>query len=77
LEDRLKKGEPLQGKDYDLAPGMIFSKEYNGEKHTIKVLDDGKKIEYRGKVYKTISGVASEIRGYREDGYRFFNVNRR
>jgi hypothetical protein len=73
----LKKGEPLQGKDYDFAPGVVFTREYRGEKHSVKVLDDGHQVEYRGETYRSISGVASLIVGHRESGYRFFNVKKR
>jgi hypothetical protein len=76
LEERLKKGEPLRGKNYELAPGMIFTREYNNEKHTVKILDDGK-VEYRGDIYRTLSTVASKICGCRWNGYKFFHVTKR
>jgi hypothetical protein len=76
LDGRLKKGEPLLGKNYELAPGMIFTREYNNEKHTVKILDDGK-VEYRGEVYRSLSTVASQICGCRWNGYKFFHVTRR
>jgi hypothetical protein len=76
LEERFKKGERLQGKNYDLAPGMTFSREYNNEKHTVKILDDGK-VEYRGDAYRSLSTVASKICGCRWNGYKFFHVTKR
>jgi hypothetical protein len=75
LNGRLKKGEPLLGKNYDLAPGMIFIREYNDEKHTVKILDDGK-VEYRGEIYRSLSTVASKICGCRWNGYKFFHVTK-
>jgi hypothetical protein len=76
LDERLKNGEPLLGKNYELVPGMIFIREYADEKHTVKILEDGK-VEYRGEVYRSLSTIASKIAGCRWNGYKFFHINRR
>jgi hypothetical protein len=76
LEERFKKGEPLLGKNYELATGMIFTREYNDEKHTVKILEDSK-VEYRGDIYRSLSTVASKICGCSWNGYKFFHVTKR
>ncbi|GHS95193.1 hypothetical protein AGMMS49949_09420 [Alphaproteobacteria bacterium] len=75
---RLEKGEPLLGKqgDYVLTPGIILTREYNGRKHSVKILDDAK-VEYNGCVYRSLSAVAREITGTRWNGPKFFHLERR
>ena len=51
-------------------PGSIITKNYKGNKLEVKVLENS--FEYNGKIYKTISAVASEITGQHWNGYLFF-----
>lgn len=51
-------------------PGSIITKNYKGTKLEVKVLENG--FEYNGKIYKTISAVASDITGQHWNGYLFF-----
>jgi hypothetical protein len=73
FEDRLKKGKPLLCEKEQLAPGTILSRDYNGRKHVIRILDD-EKVEYEGKVHNSLSAVARAITGIRWNGRKFFHV---
>lgn len=53
-------------------PGTLLSREFRGQVHVIKVLDDG--FEYEGRRYKSLSKVASEIAGTRWNGFTFFGL---
>jgi hypothetical protein len=73
---RIEKGEPLIAQTCELNAGMILTREYNGRKYSVKLLDD-EKVEYDGKVYNSLSAVAREITGVRWNGPKFFRVTRR
>ncbi|MEI8349830.1 MAG: DUF2924 domain-containing protein [Candidatus Omnitrophota bacterium] len=53
-------------------PGSIITKNYKGQKIMVKVLENG--FEYNGKIYKTLSSVASLIGGNHWNGYQFFRL---
>ncbi len=57
------------------APGTILSREYHGEIHQVTVLDRG--FEYQGKVYRSLSGIATAITGTQWNGYLFFGLKKR
>lgn len=62
-----------KGRDPRLpAPGKILVREFDGKKHTVKVHADG--FEYRGKTYRSLSGVAKVISGCIWNGYGFFGL---
>lgn len=46
-----------------------------GVKHEVTVLDGGKRFEYRGKEYQSLSEVARVITGTRWSGPRFFGLS--
>jgi hypothetical protein len=73
---RFEKGEPLIPPVCELAHGMILTREYNGRKHSVKILES-EKVEYNGKVYSSLSAVAREITGTRWNGLKFFHVKSR
>jgi len=56
----------------ELAPGTTLTREYQDDTHEVTVLESG--IEYRGKVYRSLSGVAREITGTNWNGRRFFGL---
>jgi hypothetical protein len=76
FQERFERGEPLLGKNFEFVPGMILTREYNGRKHSVKILDDDR-IEYNRQTYKSLSAVAREITGIRWNGREFFHINRR
>jgi hypothetical protein len=72
---RIKQGRPLLD-DFEraLPVGMILTRDYNGYRHIVKILDD-EKVEYDGKVYNSLSAVARHITGKRWNGREFFHVD--
>ena len=54
------------------AVGSIIARTYKGRQITVKVLKEG--LEYQGKIYKSISGLAVSILGYPISGYVFFKL---
>lgn len=52
-------------------PGAVIKKEYKGLVYNVKVLEKG--FEYNGKIYNTLSAVATAITGVHWNGYLFFN----
>ena len=55
-----------------LPVGTKLVREFKGEKHEVKVLDNG--YEYSGKIYKSLSAIANYITGTRWNGKVFFGV---
>jgi len=53
-------------------PGSVITKKYRGQTLLVKVLENG--FEYNGKIYKTISAVATDIAGVHWNGYMFFGL---
>ncbi len=56
----------------ELRPGTMLSREYAGDLHQVTVIDQG--IEYQGRVFRSLSGVAREITGTNWNGKRFFGL---
>ena len=57
------------------APGTILTREYRGDVHQVTTLDCG--FEYRGNVYRSLSGVARAITGTQWNGNLFFGLKKR
>ena len=82
LEMHAKQHMDLQGKvirktagaDH-LASGTRLMREYQGEEHHVTVLHNG--FEYRGKRYKSLSGIARAITGTQWSGPLFFGLKRK
>ena len=53
-----------------LPPGSIITKNFKGRVLEILVTEDG--LQYEGKMYRSISGLAMDITGYPISGYVFF-----
>lgn len=53
-------------------PGTIISKVYKDKKLEVKVLAKG--FEYKGKVYRSLSGIAKEVTGMTWNGFLFFGL---
>jgi hypothetical protein len=58
-----------------LAAGTRLMREYQGEEHHVTVLNSG--FEYRGKRYKSLSGIARAITGTQWSGPLFFGLKRK
>jgi hypothetical protein len=75
-EERFKRGEPLLSSEDKLPPGTILTREYDGKRYVVKILE-GEKVEYDGEVYTSLSAVARQITGTRWNGRKFFHVEKR
>jgi hypothetical protein len=53
--------------------GTRLMREYVGVAHYVTVLTSG--FEYQGRVYRSLSGIASEIVGVNRSGAEFFGLN--
>jgi hypothetical protein len=53
--------------------GTRLMREYDGMAHYVTVLTSG--FEYQGRVYRSLSGIASEIVGVNRSGAEFFGLN--
>lgn len=53
-------------------PGTILERDFGGHVHRVTLLDDG--VEYLGRRFRSLSGVAREITGTNWNGKRFFGL---
>jgi hypothetical protein len=76
-KDRYKRGGRFLGKSkgFELIPGMILTREYDGCKHSVRILES-EKVEYDGEIYNSLSAVARAITGTRWNGREFFHVKK-
>lgn len=56
----------------DLGVGATLWRSWNGEDHVVTVVDRG--FEWRGRTFKSLSAVATNIAGTRWNGPRFFGL---
>lgn len=54
--------------------GTLLTREFKGNVHVVKVLDEG--FEFEGRPYKSLSKIATEIAGVRWNGFTFFGLDR-
>ena len=64
--DRLRPPKP------SLAPGTQLSRDWQGRRHQVDVLESG--FRYAGSDYRSLSEVARTITGTRWNGLRFFGL---
>jgi hypothetical protein len=60
----------------DLPTGTQLVRKYRGRLHEVKVLENGRRFEYRGEVYDSLTQIAKEITGAHWSGPRFFGLGR-
>jgi hypothetical protein len=58
--------------DKGVSTGVVLVRVWHGETHHVSTLRDG--VEYRGKLYRSLSEVARQITGTRWSGPRFFGL---
>lgn len=63
------------GSDRVPAPGTVLRREYKGTEYEVTVLAEG--FEYGGKVYRSLSAVATAITGSHWNGFLFFGLTRK
>lgn len=76
LRENLVTGSPLKPREKGRPPiGAILVREHGGVEHRVKVIKDG--FEYNGRVWKSLSAVASHIAGVHWNGPMFFGLRRK
>lgn len=76
LRENLATGAPLKPRDKGRPPiGAVLVREHGGTEHRVKVLKDG--FEYNGRVWKSLTAVASHIAGVHWNGPMFFGLRRK
>ena len=59
-----------------LNTGTRLIRTWRGRTFEVVVLDDGKRFEYRGQVYRSLTEIAEKITGAHWSGPRFFGLHR-
>jgi hypothetical protein len=57
------------------AVGASLERQYHGQTVLVKVLSDG--FECDGKIYESLSSIASSVTGTRWNGFAFFGLNKK
>ena len=72
LDDKAKQ----QARDPRLPPaGTTLTREYQGRAVSVKILQNG--FEYDGRIYDSLSSIASAATGTRWNGFAFFGLNKK
>lgn len=59
-----------------LPTGTKLVRTWGGVEHEVTVLEDGKRFEYRGETYRSLSQIARAVTGAHWSGPRFFGLHR-
>jgi hypothetical protein len=57
------------------AEGTILQRQYRDRTIVVKILADG--FEHDGKIYESLSSIASSVTGTRWNGFSFFGLNKK
>ena len=57
------------------AAGTMLVRQYRDRKVTVRILPEG--FEYEGKIYDSLSSIASSVTGTRWNGFSFFGLNQK
>ncbi len=68
-----RNGDVTRNRVARLKPGAKLIREWQGDTHTVIVLEDG--FEWQGKRRRSLSAIAREITGVHWSGPRFFALN--
>ena len=60
--------------NFDLKPGTLLEREWQGVRHRVRVLDD--RFEYSGERFASLSEIACKITGTRWSGPLFFGLRK-
>lgn len=74
LQRLAEEGQTGLQERYLPIPGTRLMREYNGERVYVLVLEDG--FEFRGRHYRSLSAISSELAGHRVSGPKFFGLTR-
>lgn len=59
-----------------LQSGTKLIRKWRGKKYEVLVIDGGKRFQFRGEVYRSLTPIAKKITGAHWSGPRFFGLNR-
>jgi hypothetical protein len=68
------RGDLARARTMMLKPGARLMREWRGETHDVRVLEDG--FEWRGQRWRSLSAIAREITGTQWSGPRFFGLEK-
>ena len=71
----LAAGRPVVSQGSMIKPGTRLLREWHGTMHEVIVLEKG--VEFRDKIWPSLSTVAREITGVQWSGPRFFGLKKR
>jgi hypothetical protein len=60
--------------DLSIKPGAKLIREWHGKTYTVTALEEG--FEFKGRRFRSLSGIAREITGARWSGMRFFGLTK-
>ena len=68
-------GRPPASAPSSIKPGTRLLREWHGVTHEVILLEDG--VQYRGRIWRSLSAVAREITGTHWSGPLFFGLTKR
>lgn len=78
IKNKLKRlaedGQETVREQVQVLAGTMLMREYKGERIHVSVLEDG--FEFKGKRYKSLTAIATELMGSRTSGPKFFGLLR-
>lgn len=72
--DPLARLEKKQARKHVSTRGTRFLREWNGTTYEV-IVQSARCLEFNGKMYRSLSAIASEITGAHWNGKRFFGVS--
>lgn len=74
---RLAKNPDTQSPTlHTIAPGTCIIKEWNGKRLVVEALNN-RQFRFEGRIYKSLSAIASEVAGCRKSGNYFFGITKK
>ncbi|MCC7146094.1 MAG: DUF2924 domain-containing protein [Phycisphaeraceae bacterium] len=67
---------PRRQTKVQLATGTRLVRTWGGVQHEVTVLEEGKRFEYRGETYRSLTRITRAITGAHWSGPRFFGLHR-
>jgi hypothetical protein len=71
-ENDLMSGKTTPVRVRNTIPGTLYVREWQGQRIEVTALDSG--FEYAGKIYRSLSAIATEVTGTKWNGKLFFGL---
>ena len=71
-----KKSKTRSARAKGLRTGTKLVREWRARRHEVTVVESGKRFEYRGEVYDSLTKIAEKITSAHWSGPRFFGLDR-